>query len=29
MQEVFKTEDVEHPGVAKVMAQGEVNLAGL
>jgi len=25
---VFKTEDVEHPGVAKVMAQGEVNLAG-
>ena len=27
-REVFKTEDVEHPGVAKVMAQGEVNLAG-
>ena len=27
-REVFKTEDVEHPGVAKVMAQGEINLAG-
>ncbi|MGK7345866.1 MAG: sulfate adenylyltransferase [Candidatus Nitrospinota bacterium M3_3B_026] len=25
---VFKTTDEEHPGVAKVMAQGEVNLAG-
>lgn len=25
---VFKTTDREHPGVAKVMAQGEVNLAG-
>jgi sulfate adenylyltransferase len=25
---VFRTTDVEHPGVAKVMAQGEVNLAG-
>jgi len=25
---VFKTEDTQHPGVAKVMAQGEVNLAG-
>jgi sulfate adenylyltransferase len=27
-QEVFKTTDSEHPGVAKVMAQKEVNLAG-
>ncbi|MCG8377781.1 MAG: sulfate adenylyltransferase [Chlorobiales bacterium] len=27
-REVFKTDDVEHPGVAKVMAQGEVNLGG-
>jgi sulfate adenylyltransferase len=27
-KEVFKTTDTEHPGVAKVMAQGEVNLAG-
>lgn len=27
-KEVFKTTDAEHPGVAKVMAQGEVNLAG-
>jgi sulfate adenylyltransferase len=27
-QEVFKTTDQEHPGVAKVMAQKEVNLAG-
>src|SRR5437879_4246910 len=25
---VFRTTDAEHPGVAKVMAQGEVNLAG-
>ena len=25
---VFRTTDMEHPGVAKVMAQGEVNLAG-
>ena len=25
---VFKTVDPEHPGVAKVMAQGDVNLAG-
>ena len=25
---VFTTEDTEHPGVAKVMAQGPVNLAG-
>ena len=27
-KEVFKTGDVKHPGVAKVMAQGEVNLGG-
>ena len=27
-KEVFKTDDTKHPGVAKVMAQGEVNLAG-
>ncbi len=27
-REVFKTTDAEHPGVAKVMAQKEVNLAG-
>ena len=27
-QQVFKTTEVEHPGVAKVMAQEEVNLAG-
>jgi len=27
-KEVFKTTDLEHPGVAKVMAQGEINLAG-
>ena len=26
--EVFRTTDAAHPGVAKVMAQGEVNLAG-
>lgn len=25
---VFKTADEEHPGVAKVMAQGDINLAG-
>ena len=25
---IFRTTDVTHPGVAKVMAQGEVNLAG-
>jgi sulfate adenylyltransferase len=25
---VFRTTDIEHPGVAMVMAQGEVNLAG-
>lgn len=28
-KQVFKTDDIQHPGVAKVMAQGEVNLAGL
>ncbi len=27
-KQVFKTTDTEHPGEAKVMAQGEVNLAG-
>jgi sulfate adenylyltransferase len=27
-KQVFKTTDTEHPGVVKVMAQGEVNLAG-
>jgi sulfate adenylyltransferase len=27
-QKVFRTTDPQHPGVAKVMAQGEVNLAG-
>ena len=27
-KEVFRTTDAEHPGVAKVMTQGEVNLAG-
>jgi sulfate adenylyltransferase len=27
-KEVFKTDDMEHPGVAVVMAQKEVNLAG-
>ena len=27
-KQVFKTTDTEHPGVAKVMAQGEINLAG-
>lgn len=27
-RQVFKTTDTEHPGVAKVMAQAEVNLAG-
>jgi sulfate adenylyltransferase len=26
--QIFKTIDMEHPGVAKVMAQGDVNLAG-
>ncbi|RZD16459.1 MAG: sulfate adenylyltransferase [Candidatus Acididesulfobacter guangdongensis] len=27
-QKIFKTTDLEHPGVQKVMAQGEINLAG-
>ncbi len=27
-KQVFRTTDIEHPGVAKVMAQPEVNLAG-
>ncbi len=27
-EQVFKTTDMEHPGVAKVMEQGDVNLAG-
>jgi sulfate adenylyltransferase len=27
-KEIFKTTDVNHPGVAKVMAQGEINLGG-
>ena len=27
-KEVFKTVDIQHPGVAKVMEQGEINLAG-
>ena len=27
-KEVFKTDDVKHPGVAKVMAQGEINIGG-
>ncbi len=27
-KQVFKTDDTEHPGVAKVMEQGDVNLAG-
>ena len=27
-KEVFKTDDTEHPGVAKVMSQADVNLAG-
>ncbi len=27
-KQIFKTTDLEHPGVAKVMSQGEVNLAG-
>ncbi|MEW5767739.1 MAG: sulfate adenylyltransferase [bacterium] len=27
-KQVFRTDDAAHPGVAKVMAQGEVNLAG-
>jgi sulfate adenylyltransferase len=28
-RQVFKTADAKHPGVAKVMAQGDVNLGGL
>jgi sulfate adenylyltransferase len=27
-KQVFKTDDIQHPGVAKVMEQGEVNLGG-
>jgi sulfate adenylyltransferase len=27
-RQVFKTDDIKHPGVAKVMAQGEVNVGG-
>jgi sulfate adenylyltransferase len=27
-QKIFKTTDLEHPGVQKVMSQGEINLAG-
>ena len=27
-QKVFKTTDMEHPGVQKVMAQGDINIAG-
>lgn len=27
-QQIFRTVDAEHPGVAKVLAQGEINLAG-
>jgi sulfate adenylyltransferase len=27
-KQIFKTDDIKHPGVAKVMAQGEVNIAG-
>ncbi len=27
-QQVFKTTDMEHPGVTKVMGQGDINLAG-
>ncbi|MHB8621033.1 MAG: sulfate adenylyltransferase, partial [Chloroflexota bacterium] len=27
-RQVFKTTDEQHPGVAKVLAQGEINLAG-
>jgi len=27
-RQVFKTDDIKHPGVAKVMAQGEINLGG-
>ncbi|MBM4348769.1 MAG: sulfate adenylyltransferase [Deltaproteobacteria bacterium] len=28
-RQVFKTDDIRHPGVAKVMAQGDVNIGGL
>jgi len=28
-KQVFKTDDIKHPGVAKVMAQGDVNVGGL
>jgi sulfate adenylyltransferase len=27
-KQIFKTDDIQHPGVAKVMAQGEVNIGG-
>jgi len=27
-RQVFKTDDIRHPGVAKVMAQGDVNIGG-
>ncbi len=27
-KQVFKTDDTEHPGVAKVMSQGDINIAG-
>ena len=27
-KQVFKTDDIKHPGVGKVMAQGEVNIGG-
>ena len=27
-QKIFKTTDMEHPGVQKVMAQGDINIAG-
>jgi sulfate adenylyltransferase len=27
-KQIFKTDDIQHPGVAKVMEQGEVNLGG-
>jgi sulfate adenylyltransferase len=27
-RQIFKTDDIKHPGVAKVMTQGEFNLAG-
>jgi len=27
-KQVFKTDDIKHPGVAKVMTQGEVNIGG-